>query len=70
MTDAQKLQTMANYANVLLSHARMNQGEFMSLIDSNTKKPLYVQSSCATLAAHKLTDKRTFTQCHLTAQNI
>jgi len=31
MTDAQKLQTMANYANVLLSHARMNQGEFMSL---------------------------------------
>ena len=52
MTDAQKLQTVANYANVLLSHALMNQGEFMSLIDSNTKKPLYVQSSCATLTAH------------------
>ena len=40
MTDAQKLQTMANYANVLLSHARMNQGEFMSLINSNTKRTL------------------------------
>ena len=38
MTDAQKLQTMANYANVLLSHARMNQGEFMRLIDRNSKE--------------------------------
>ena len=38
MTDAQKLQTMANYANVLLSHARMNQGEFISLIDRNSKE--------------------------------
>lgn len=39
MTDTQKLQTMANYSNVLLSHARMNQGEFMTLIDGNSKEP-------------------------------
>ena len=39
MTDAQKLQTMANYANVLLSHARINQGEFMTLLDGNSKEP-------------------------------
>lgn len=38
MTDAQKLQTMANYANVLLSHARMNQGEFMCPLPVNLSR--------------------------------
>lgn len=52
MTDEQKLQTMANYANVLLSHTRMNQGEFMRLIDSNTISELGIAKALELIGEH------------------
>ncbi len=52
MTDEQKLQVMANYAKVLLSHAHMNQGEFMSLIDSNTISELGIAKALELIGEH------------------